>query len=408
MVRARAALVTNPAYAFFGTLALGLRLEESARTETMATDGRSLFYAPAWVESLSEGELIGVVAHEVYHLARLHHVRRNGRDLDVWNQACDLTINPDLAAQGLQLPKDGLLSPEFAGQGAESVFAELMRRKPKPQGGGNGPGKPQSGGSGPGQGDGPGSDATPQSGPQAGSGANGVPSPDPGRCGGVMDAPAEAGTMAEQAAEMESRVRQAVSIAKAANAGTLPGFLSRLVDDLNAPRVSWRDVLAEFIDDAATRAVSWNRPNRRFLDSGFFMPGTVADSVGSVAVVVDTSGSIDDRTLAAFAAEVQGMLDGGRVERVHVAYVDSTVQGSDVFESGDLVRLEPKGGGGTRFDVAWPHLEATCPDAAAIVYFTDLDTRHWGSPPDAPVLWAVHGSKRSAPFGRVLPIDPHA
>jgi predicted metal-dependent peptidase len=409
LTRARSALVTNPAYAFFGTLALSLKIEESARTETMTTDGRTLFYAPAFVESLSEGELIGVLAHEVYHLARLHHVRRTGRDLETWNQACDLTINPDLIAQGLQLPKDGLLSPEFAGQGAEQVFSELMRRKPKPQDGNGSSGKPQGGDSGQGKGkDKPDPNGAPQGGSQAGSDCSGPPCPDPGRCGGILDAPADAGTMAEQAAEMETRVRQAVSIAKAANAGTLPGFLKRLVDDLNAPRISWRDVLAEFIDDAATRAVSWNRPNKRFLDSGFFMPGTVADSVGSIAVLVDTSGSVDDKTLTAFASEVQGLLDSDRVERVHVVYCDSKVQGAHEFDRGDMVRLEAKGGGGTRFDVAFAHVESHCPDVAAIVYLTDLDCRHFGNPPAAPVLWAVHGTRRAAPFGRVLPVDPYA
>lgn len=240
-----------------------------------------------------------------------------------------------------------------------------------------------------------------------GTAGDGGPSnaPDPGRMGGVIDAPADAGTIEEQAAEMESRVRQAISVARAANAGELPGFLARLVDELNASRVSWRDALAEFIDDSAERVTCWNRPNKRFQGSGFILPGSTADSVGDVGVVVDTSGSVDDRTLAAFQSEVQGVLDSGRVERIHVVYCDSKVQGRAEYERGDLIALDCPGGGGTRFDVGLAALPET---VAAAVYLTDLDSRHWGAPPEFPVLWAVIGPKRAARFGRVLPIDPYA
>jgi predicted metal-dependent peptidase len=210
---------------------------------------------------------------------------------------------------------------------------------------------------------------------------------------------------------MESRVRQAISIARAANAGTLPGHLATLVDDLNAPRISWRDVMAEFIDDATTRAVSWSRPDKRFLGSGFYMPGTERDSVSRVVAVVDSSGSIwtAPKVLEAFRAEIQGMLDSGRVESVHVVYCDSKVQGWHDFERGDVIRLEPKGGGGTAFAPAFRHVAEHAHDAAAIVYLTDLECSNYGPEPDSPVLWAVWGRERGpVPFGRVMPVDPFA
>jgi predicted metal-dependent peptidase len=168
--------------------------------------------------------------------------------------------------------------------------------------------------------------------------------------------------------------------------------------------------LNRFVDDAATRAVDWNRPNKRFLDSGFFLPGSRADSVGCVAVCVDTSGSIDDVTLAAFAAEIQAMLDDGRVERVHVVYCDARVRGSQEFTAGETVDLEADGGGGTSFAPAFAHVESECTDAAAIVYLTDLEGYGdcFGPEPLAPVLWAVQGSQRRAPWGEVVPLDPYA
>jgi predicted metal-dependent peptidase len=424
IVKARSQMVTNPRLAFFGTLALGLKVQETHAIETAAVDGRSFYYNPAWILTLREPEVLAVWVHEVWHLARLHHVRRAGRDMADWNEACDLTINPDLLREGFALPAEGLQSREFEGQGAESVYAELQRRKPKGGGGQQGPSKPEGGDSQSGaSGQATGGDGAPSApgragnampdgkpcplGDGPGTAGNGGPSnaPDPGKMGGVIDAPADQGTIEEQAAEMESRVRQAISVARAANAGELPGFLARVVDELNASRVNWRDALAEFIDDSAERMTCWNRPNKRFLGGAFILPGSTADSVGDVGVVVDTSGSVDDSTLAAFQSEVQGILDSGRVERVHVVYCDSKVQASAVYERGELVTLECLGGGGTRFDVG---LAALPEWVSAAVYLTDLHSKHWGAPPEFPVLWAVLGPRRAAPFGRVLPIDPHA
>jgi predicted metal-dependent peptidase len=203
-----------------------------------------------------------------------------------------------------------------------------------------------------------------------------------------------------------------VSIARAANSGTLPEYLAPLVDELNAPRISWRDQLQEFIDDAATRELDWNKPNKRFLGSGFILPGSVNASVGKVAAIVDTSGSIGRATLAAFRDELQGLLDDGRVETLAVVYCHARVSGETEFRAGDSVVLESTETGGTAFAPAFRHVAAFHPEAAAIVYLTDLMPGYgsdaWGPEPETPVLWCVDGTMRAAPFGTVLPLDPHA
>jgi predicted metal-dependent peptidase len=335
----------------------------------------------------------------------------------VWNVATDFTINADLVAAGLQLPPDALQSAEFAGQGAESVFAELMRRRLKDspdasnQADQGCAGEQAAAGGVGGDQDGSPGDAEADQDGNPGAGGPGVLAKDPGRCGGILDAPPEGGDLADQAADMEARIRQAVSVARAANAGTLPGFLAGVVDELNAPRVSWRDELAAFVDDATTRATTWTRPNKRFLSMGLFLPGTTADSVGRLAVVVDTSGSIygEPKVLSAFRDEIQGMLDGGRVEAVHVIHCDAAVAGTQDFAAGDVVDLRPLGGGGTRFSPAFRYIADNVQDAAAIVYLTDLECSDFGPEPEQPVMWAAWGRARPrVPFGRVIPLDPHA
>ena len=62
---------------FFGTLALRLRTVERQDIQTMAVDGKSLFYNPAFVDTLRDEELRGVIAHEVMHCVH-HHMTRRG------------------------------------------------------------------------------------------------------------------------------------------------------------------------------------------------------------------------------------------------------------------------------------------------------------------------------------------
>lgn len=66
----------------------------------MATDGRTLTYNPTFVTGLSPDELLGVLVHEVLHNALDHPARRSDRNIERWNIACDLAVNPLLLAAG--------------------------------------------------------------------------------------------------------------------------------------------------------------------------------------------------------------------------------------------------------------------------------------------------------------------
>jgi predicted metal-dependent peptidase len=73
---------------WFGNLALRLKLTP-AEIPTFSTDGIHLYYNPAFLEQLSERELIFVIAHETLHCALGHLWRLNGRDAKLFNKAAD-------------------------------------------------------------------------------------------------------------------------------------------------------------------------------------------------------------------------------------------------------------------------------------------------------------------------------
>lgn len=486
IIRARSALILSQP--FFGSLALRLELAERPDvTDTMAVDGRRLFFNAAFVLSLSEPELIGTIAHEVMHCALRHFARRGGRDLEEWNTATDYAINPILRDAGFVLPAGVLNDPKLANLSAEEIHAHLFGRKPdlepepagadaaEPEDGdgeedgaggagddeseeddggagadggadgsdgsdgdadgsgdgdadGGAPGDGTGSGDADGSGDGDGSEGsegtgagaggrpTPGNGQGTGSGSPGVTCPDPGRCGGVIDAdaiPADdgaAGDAADLETQWEVYTRQAINAATRA-AGSLPGFLERVVQDLNAPRIDWRDVLRRFIDQSVVRDYTWSRPNRRHIARGVILPGMVSDSLSHVVVVLDTSGSIDDGILRAFLSEIGGAMADGIADRVTIVHCDCVVHRADVFERGDGIPadLRPVGGRGTAFAPAFAWIRDNAPDASAVIYFTDLECSAWGAEPDAPLLWAAWGDPwrlrqllPRVPFGEVI------
>jgi hypothetical protein len=93
---------------FFATLMLRQRLATNWDIQSACVDGRTLEYNPDFVLSLTLPQTVGLLAHEVMHLAHKHHCRQGGRDHAKWNIATDLEINGICKSVGFTLPPGGL------------------------------------------------------------------------------------------------------------------------------------------------------------------------------------------------------------------------------------------------------------------------------------------------------------
>lgn len=375
---------------FFGVLMLQLKKVDATndpRVDTMATDGRHLYYHEPFVMGMKKEEVVFVLAHEVMHNALEHHIRRQHREPGRWNKAADYAINGELQSYideiekkgnrkaGMKMPAGGLINPAFTGLSAEEIYRILDEEN-------NGDDSDEN-------------------------------SMDGGGCGGVIDgcAPNDEAGKAELRAEMQAQVRQAAMVAKGAQAGTLPAGLQRLIDEILMPKVDWRAVLRRFIDESMTRDFSWSNPNRRLLPMGIVTPGTVSCGVSHIVIAVDTSGSIDAEILKDFAAEVNGAYQEGAVDKLTVIYADAAVAHIEQFENGDELALHPAGGGGTAFSDTFEKIEEQFPDARATIYLTDMYVSDFGQQPPMPVLWGVYGrdsrdfATLSPPFGESINIS---
>ncbi len=402
--------------AFFSTILQNMITVEMPEVETMAVDGKHLFYAPEFVNSLTRDELVFVLAHEAEHNAKKHHTRRGKRDPDLWNQATDHEINLDLKEGEIgKMPKDGLCDPRFAGLHSEEIYRILdgERQKEQQQGGkqqqqdgqGQGKGQPQPGNK---PGDQQGKGQSQPGGDRQGQG-QGPKNHDPGRCGGVLDAGKTKEELKKAEAEADMITRQAAMVA-AKNPGKMSAAMKRMVEKLLEPVIDWRPVLRRFIDENATTFdYAWTRPNRRLLSMGLVLPGMIPDGVSHIVIFVDTSGSIDNEILAEFRAEINGAFGDGMIDKITVAYADTKVSSWQEFERGDDVELKPTGGGGTDFRDSFEWVAEHAHDASCVIYFTDLYVTQFGEKPHCPVLWAVHGPSNTfdelaakVPFGEAI------
>ncbi len=201
---------------------------------------------------------MGLCVHELFHIMLKHGLRRNGRDPDRWNIACDHAINLLILASGLELPLGGYHDRAYEGMPAEQIYALL----------------PVDAGKG-GMGGGIGRDLR-----------------DPGS----MDE----STRRELEQHIDSITTQAVTQAKMM--GNLPAHLARLVQGVLHPPIPWARLLADYMTQFAKDAESWNRRNRRY--SHVYMPGRHSVTLGEFTVVCDTSGSMPDAVFPQIGVEL--------------------------------------------------------------------------------------------------------
>jgi predicted metal-dependent peptidase len=386
--------------AWFASLALRLIVKEDDSIPTAAVDGVTLFYNPTWFASLDPRFQEGVLAHEVMHCALLHMTRRGGRDAETWNMAGDHVINLELKKAGFTLPGDCLADPRFAGMASEQVYAVLHHEKQK-QGG---KGKPGQGG---GQGQGQGSYVDPLGGvkdaPQAP-----PPSPSKGKGQGQTQAPPQ-GKPTPSPSDLEADWKIATTQASmvAQKAGNLPGGADRAARKERETREDWRSVMQRYL--VLPGDVSWTTPNRRMISRGMYLPGPRVDRVGNVVIAVDTSGSISQGLLTAFASEVSGILNAfGWPAKVSVIYCDAQIQHMEEITEGD-VQLAAHGGGGTACLPVFDKVAEDPEYPQVLFYLTDLYIPDYArvTPPPYPVVWVapLHSEGYRPPFGEVVRVE---
>lgn len=419
--RIKTHMVLEPTQAFWATLMLRLDSKADWSSKTMWTDGVSMGFNPLFIKWLfdkygqADGEraLTFCIAHEVLHCAMQHMVRRNDRDHNLFNVACDYAVNLVLEDAGFFLLEDILIDEKYRGMNAEEIYSRLqqeMKQNKKK----DGKGQRQGGQGGDKDGDGDSDGKSQQQKEMEKKAQFGEVRDHPGDQG--QDGGKSKGKKLSQAEKQRIANDWAVAVGNAAKqhqkaCGDLPGGMKRLVEEIVDPKVHWADLVREWADRVTRDDFNWRAPNKRYMaQQGIYLPCMYSEEIGTVVIILDVSGSISDPQYQQFASEISGILMELNCEVVAM-YVDTDVRRVDYFTQEDLpLRIETTGGGGTDFRPGFEEVEKLDLDPVGLIYFTDMECNRFPEKtPEYPVIWVKYGPENSwstkaddVPFGEYI------
>ena len=388
-------IMANPKYvALAGILMIGDRTLDD-KIPTACTDGRNELYGKEFTDSLTDAELRFVILHENYHKLYRH--------LTTWKHLCDenaqlanmsmdyvinLKITDDNKDGFAVMPEMGLLDEKYRDMDTAQVFKLLKDNPPPEDSGGDGEGDS---GSGSGSSDGQQGNKSPQG-------------FDEHNWAGASEMSAD--EQRELAKDIDEAIRQGAMIA-----GKLGSGGDRDLAELLEPQIDWREVLREFITSTCSGSdySTWQRPNRRYISAGVYMPSGISEQVGELVVAIDTSGSIGQNELGHFLSEVKSICEVVKPDKVRLLYWDTKIcqdEKYEMHEIDDLVKsTKPKGGGGTNVECVPEHMTKEGIKPQACIVLTDgYLGGSWGKW-SCPVLWCIIDNKSAtADVGKTVHI----
>ena len=346
--------------------------------ETICTDGYHIFWSESFIDSLTDAELRGVLAHELMHVITQSADRRQERDKHLWNLATDYAINQVLVSCGFRLPGGALLSPLYRDLSAERIY-ELLEHK-----GSDNPPPLHSGGS---QG---------QNKQRKDSRGRNKQREDSDECvlkdvgEDVLDPNSPEATRLRTLTGIEMPDEQEVDEAVEAtrletlkalrSAGITGGNLESLLQGSKISRIDWRTLLAEWMYDRIRDDWSTWPPSKKHICRGLYLPSPGRPAPIKLVMFVDTSGSMSDESLERIFGEIRTFRETFPTPFV-IIQADAGIQSVDeydAYEDFNFEKVKIHGRGGTEFISGYNWIEEHFDsEPVAIIHATD----GWGKFP---------------------------
>jgi predicted metal-dependent peptidase len=411
-------------FPFIGQIAMSLDLVpiRDNRCPTMCTDGKAIYCDIDFLSKLSNDDRVFILGHEVYHNVLLHLLRRDNREQHTFNLATDMEVNMLLGSDGLTIPKDAVIPSKYElpdGLNAEQYYDLLVKKQEDEQ-----QKNENGGGDSDGNGNSQQSADTSESSSSASSGQfdrhiykdEQLEDDGPERTDRYGKVEHDYDFQPNVTQKNVEQIREAaVSAAQVIErqGGTLSENIKKIVTSLLQPKLDWKEVLAQYVlKTAGESSRTWNRPNRRFVGRGTYLPSSQTDSL-KIIVGIDTSASISS-VAPQFLAELNGIVSSFGEYEITVIQCDTKVQNVETYSSIDnpldCAKMEFNGFGGTMLQPIFDYVKENEVDGSCIVVLTDgYVTDHFdaANAPELPVLWCVtkDGSTDALKFGQVCRLD---
>lgn len=378
-------------YPFIGSISMKLEIIpiRDIRIPTACTDGTRVFVDVAFFESLSKEEKRFLFAHEVWHCVLMHMIRKQSRDINLFNIATDKEINYLLKNDGFTLIPDACY-PDFSEEGlsAEQIYEKMLSKNNN---------NAQSA-------------ASNQKGNQFDKHVfensnldnfddqnsqdensqesksnhrqfnNGKVSDKYGDVGLDDDYQSNPATVEKDFANKmkENIISSAMEVSKR-NKGSLPSFIENMIEKMLEPEFNWKELLSQFITKINLEKKSWTRPNRRHIWQDEYVQGRYDESL-NICCLVDTSGSCTS-DLTKFMSELNGLIASFGDYNLTVIECDTEIKNISEYDNNNpfpidnISKIKMHGGGGSDFR---PAFDKICEDLSnddnkynIIVVFTD-------------------------------------
>jgi len=368
------------------------------------TSSYELIYNPTFFEGLTPLQRKFVLVHEFYHLI-LSHVcsrRPDGVNHLAWNIATDLAINSlitqagsyrDRLPENCCLPGEGQFA-EYAHYLSSEAYLALLKKDGKAEDGdddgegkgkgepcddgepGEGDGEGKGEGEGEGKGEGKGEGEGEGSGDGEGEGQGQGKGKGSGNGNGNFDDHSgwdESSSTANDIAKerLKEAVKKAAEEAASGRGfGSASGAAKKLIMDSIKTKVDWRKVLRFFCKATvkADKRSTVKRINKRF---PYIHSGKKVRRESKIAVCIDQSGSVDDKMLVAFYAELNKLCD---IVEFDIIPFDSKVGEKHIYtwKKGQKRAWERVMHGGTCFDAPTKYVNDHVSKYDGMIVLTDM------------------------------------
>lgn len=399
-------------YPFIGSIALRMDIVpvRDFRVRTACTDGDSIYFDIAFLNSLKPEEQKFVLAHEVWHAALMHMTRKQSRDADLFNIATDKEVNYLLLNDGFTVPNFALLPDEDEkGKSAEEIYEMLLKKMKQtknssmPSSGHGGLGESSSGSS---------DELSKQGGLSRKQFDKHVYNDDvepevddEGNLKtGITDQWGDVGIdkdfRPKVSKDFADRMREAIvsssQMAEKMMKGDLPANVKALVAKIMNPEISWEELLAQFVTQCYNGSKkSWLPPNRRHVYNDVYVQSRRSEKI-KIAVGIDTSGSTRaDR--GKFLGELQGLVRTFGAYEITLIECDAEVgavkrctEDDELDNEINNAEYSMTGGGGTAMMPIFEYIRDNHLDVDAVCIMTDGYIDHIPENPlGLPVIWLI-------------------
>ena len=299
------------------------------------------------LQKYTQDEITYLYAHTLLHIVLKHPYRQKTREKKLWNQSCDLVINLVLSkfSNVGEMPDDEILDLDLENKCVEEVYEILYKEQEE---------------------------------------NNELANQEKNENEEIKTKPNEKGklkshiydeskldieevndekTSQGDREKLDGIIIQALSIAK--KTSNEYAGLQVEIETLIKPEISLQDTLKEYlISSLFEKTTTYNRPNKRFIHSGLYLPGNKkSDELIEVYIALDSSSSVSLDEYKKFLGVVKDVCDGFYEYKVIVLPFDLKVKEKHIikFDSFNPLNQDelfiPKSDGGTDFDEVLRYLK---------------------------------------------------